>query len=356
MDILSKLVQLILRGGAETAEFNRIRGEMHRSNRSIILVFSLIAMAALGLLFVSSFFAAGLAANHRLYAIGFCLMLTIYLIAAFPGRTNGVILLIDMYLFAAVLLAVGTVIGTVLSPKEIAATYIALLLAVPQLFTDRPYRMYILIACSVVAFVICTLKLKDPVTWSSDITNAIVFGALSTVLTTYSIRTRVERNCLQERIRFMAENDQLTGLRNRNSYEQSLAKAALLGTNAVYCVYVDVNGLHELNNSKGHEAGDQMLKYVASVMQNLFGEKDTYRVGGDEFVVLGVNKPMEEIDRLIQEMKQAVSAAGYHVAVGVSHVEKLIIEVESIVKDAEQEMYRDKAAYYRQSGVDRRKR
>ena len=175
------------------------------------------------------------------------------------------------------------------------------------------------------------------------------------ILCTYSVSNRVKRYCLQEEIRFMAENDQLTGLRNRNSYEQKLEKAAVLGSNALYCVYVDVNGLHELNNSKGHEAGDRMLQYIASAMQHLFGEEDTYRIGGDEFVAIGMNKDLEEINELVSKLKIAVESGGYHIAIGISHREKHGIEVNSMVKEAEKEMYEDKALYYQQAGINRRR-
>ena len=52
----------------------------------------------------------------------------------------------------------------------------------------------------------------------------------------------------------------------------------------VVCVYADANGLHELNNEQGHDAGDRMLQTVAREMQSRFGDAHTYRVGGDEFV------------------------------------------------------------------------
>ena len=51
-------------------------------------------------------------------------------------------------------------------------------------------------------------------------------------------------------------------------------------------VYIDVVGLHEINNHLGHKAGDGMLCAVAGAMQRMFPLADTYRIGGDEFVVL----------------------------------------------------------------------
>ena len=52
------------------------------------------------------------------------------------------------------------------------------------------------------------------------------------------------------------------------------------------CVYIDANGLHELNNERGHEAGDLMLRFGAESLMEQFPKGSLYRVGGDEFVVL----------------------------------------------------------------------
>ena len=79
----------------------------------------------------------------------------------------------------------------------------------------------------------------------------------------------------------MSENDVLTDLRNRNSFEQILESK---NYHPAYCIYIDVNGLHELNNKEGHMAGDEMLKYVARILAEYFEKAHCFRVGGDEFV------------------------------------------------------------------------
>ena len=61
----------------------------------------------------------------------------------------------------------------------------------------------------------------------------------------------------------MSEIDMLTGVRNRNSYEQNLSIYPSLCKKNLSCIFADLNGLHELNNTKGHEAGDKMLQFVA---------------------------------------------------------------------------------------------
>lgn len=346
---------LILCGGVEDAEYRQVETEMLCANRGIVKGFSLLSAVVLAAMFFLSFIVPSFTVNKLLYGVACGAALLIWLLAVYSGKNNPSLMLADMYLFAVALLGVGIVLGTVLGPREISATYIAFLLAVPQLFTDRPYRMHLLILSSVAIFIVTVISVKDKATWSSDITNAVLFGLISIILSTYSIANRVSRYCLQEKIRFMAENDQLTGLLNRNYYEQTLSRISVLQTNSIYCVYVDVNGLHELNNEKGHDAGDRMLQYVASVMKNLFGENVTYRIGGDEFVALGMDQDLGDIRQLVTKLKQAVESAGYHIAVGISHKQQNGIAVNGLVKEAEMEMYEDKALYYQQSGKERRR-
>ena len=352
---LSKAKESIFSGGIEEAAYLKVQDKIQESNRSTVIIFSVVAILAFAALVVASCLVASLSNFKVIYVSGLLLSVIIWAIAKYFGEKNFAAMTADVYLFSFMLIAVGIALGTVMSPKEIAATYIALLLAVPQVFIDRPWRMYLLIVASVILFIVMTLNFKDPSTISSDVTNAVVFGIVSIALCNYSIDNRVKKYFLEYQIRFLAENDQLTGLKNRYSYQQYIDNSNVLKSRSIYCIYVDVNGLHELNNTEGHEAGDKMLQFVASVMQNLFGRDNTYRIGGDEFVAIGVDKSLDEVLSLVQQMKAAVESAGYHIAAGIGIEEKKIIAVDSIIKDAEQEMYKDKAEFYKAAGRSRKR-
>ena len=352
---LSSFSRLVRTGGVEESVYQGIKPELNKSNLSIIRNFSLLAVIILFVLFLISLIIPSFSSYTLLYLVGLVVFLVILILAVGPGKSSNTVQTVDMYLFSGFLLAFGIILGTVLSPKEIAATFIAFLLTLPQLFTDRPYRMHLLIAVSVVVFIITAVCVKDPSTWNSDITNAVVFGILSIILSTYSIGNRISKYSLQEEIRYMAETDQLTGLKNRHCFQQSLKQAEAANADSLYCVYVDVNGLHELNDAKGHEAGDRMLRDVAAVMQQQFGEKDSYRIGGDEFVAFGTGRTAEEVESLVSALRGSVESAGYHVATGISTREKAGGEAEATVSAAEKSMYADKAHYYQTSGIERRR-
>ena len=356
MDTFQKLKQMAVSGGLREADYLEIEDDIQSSNRIIVTIFSAVSAFMLAVLFCVSSIVEPLAANRSLYGTGFCIVLILFLSAWFNKKGNRVQMLVTVYLFSILLLTIGIVLGTVLGPHEISATYIAFLLAVPQLFTDRPYRMYILIICSMVVFICVAHRIKDPSTWTSDITNTIVFGILSMLLATYSVDMRLSRMHMEKDIEFLASHDKLTGLRNRLSFEAALDAADAPGMGAAYCVYIDANGLHELNNTKGHEAGDAMLQCVAGAMQKQFGEAYSYRIGGDEFVAFGSDFDADAVNDCVMAIKQEVEAAGYHLAAGVSFRENGDLSAAAVLKEAEQAMFRDKSAYYQSTGIDRRRR
>lgn len=153
----------------------------------------------------------------------------------------------------------------------------------------------------------------------------------------------------------LAETDVLTGLLNRNCYEKNLPEYPGRYRKSLTCIYIDVNGLHELNNRKGHVHGDKMLKTVGKAVQNRFGSKDTYRIGGDEFVAFVGDEETEEIRKKLDEITLSLQEKDYHVSIGLCRQE-LPVDMESLIKNAEMEMYQEKKKYYKRHAVPRRSR
>ncbi len=155
-----------------------------------------------------------------------------------------------------------------------------------------------------------------------------------------------------------SERDALTGLYNRNRYEQDRRHIAAQCRENLGCLYVDANGLHELNNSRGHEAGDHLLCAVADELCNQFGEAHTYRIGGDEFVVFTLDLPEEEISQRCKAALQSLKKRNYSISFGIAWQALPVTETElaSLIKSAEKRMYAAKQIYYSDPTHDRRTR
>ena len=107
-----------------------------------------------------------------------------------------------------------------------------------------------------------------------------------------AIRYAIERHQLQMALRAMALVDDLTGLYNRRGF-QTLArqhmKMADRMRKRVSHIFVDLDGLKEINDSFGHREGDLALIEAADLLKETFRESDIIaRIGGDEFVVLAL--------------------------------------------------------------------
>lgn len=149
----------------------------------------------------------------------------------------------------------------------------------------------------------------------------------------------------------LGESDTLLGLYNRNRYEMDLPEYLKRYNKSLACVYMDINGLHELNNQKGHDAGDEMLKATARTLREKFGDQYTYRIGGDEFLAFCVDVDEETVNQLSRDVAEQLEKEGVHISIGVQWQEK-VTSMSAIIKEAEKKMYAAKKKYYEKKKND----
>lgn len=141
------------------------------------------------------------------------------------------------------------------------------------------------------------------------------------------------------------DRDTLTGMYNRNRYERDLTVLFSRYQSSLTCIYIDVNGLREMNNTKGHDLGDKMLRTVAAGIKEHFRTDYSYRVGGDEFVLFVPGFMVEELNKCSLELASDLLDFDYHISVGI-HGETDFQSLSQLIKTAEQKMYAQKRAFY----------
>ena len=346
----------LVNAGLTAEEYEQISGELEINNRQNLRIFSVIASAFLLFMFLLSFFSEDVASNRWVYMSTMAITLLVYVVSKFLSEKHPLMLLADMYLFMSVLYVFGIILGTYTRPDEQTVTFIALLLTVPLLFADRPYRMICFIYSFVIVFMIAALNIKEDYVLVADMIDACVFGTISTIISTYMMNVKCKRYLYEQKVEIMSETDLLTEVRSRNSYEQSLSKYPSLCEKSLTCIFVDVNGLHELNDTMGHEEGDKMLRFVAENLREQFGKEDTYRIGGDEFVAFVTDCSSDDILKKIGLVTQAVEEHSYHISVGYETGFCPKIDMDELIKKSETHMYENKRQFYQQKGIDRRTR
>lgn len=153
-------------------------------------------------------------------------------------------------------------------------------------------------------------------------------------------------------IRKRGERDALTGLYNRNRYERDLPRIYAKHRKSLACVYIDVNGLREMNNIKGHDQGDRMLRTVAGEIRKHFDTEYIYRTGGDEIVLFVPESDEADLETRSEALKGALSNADYYISVGIRG-DRDIPDLSVLIQEAEHKMYVEKKRYYEKH--DRRK-
>ena len=142
----------------------------------------------------------------------------------------------------------------------------------------------------------------------------------------------------------MSITDQCTGLMNRSAYEKFLRESDGHTTAPAVCIYIDANGLHELNNKCGHEAGDKLLQSVAECLRAQFPDGGLYRVGGDEFVVFP-KADAAVCEARMQAVLSELAAQGYSISYGIA-AQRAAAGLGDLVREADENMLENKRSYY----------
>lgn len=149
--------------------------------------------------------------------------------------------------------------------------------------------------------------------------------------------------------------DALTRLYNRHKYNEDIEKLSKDDISNLTVCYIDVNGLHELNNHLGHEKGDDMLCSVAYTLKKYFPEESVYRIGGDEFLVLSKRFSGQSMEQVMAKVREDLSKDNYEIAIGIESGEQ-DQSVYKMIGAAELAMRTDKEKYYKEKGNQRKKR
>ncbi|PKM86882.1 MAG: GGDEF domain-containing response regulator [Firmicutes bacterium HGW-Firmicutes-12] len=121
----------------------------------------------------------------------------------------------------------------------------------------------------------------------------LVKEEVSKSLLVRSIRYSIERHILKEELRSMSLVDELTGLHNRRGFlnlaEQQL-QVARRKMAKMFLIFVDVDYMKTINDTRGHLIGDIALIETAEVLKKTFRQSDIIaRIGGDEFAIIAID-------------------------------------------------------------------
>lgn len=229
------------------------------------------------------------------------------------------------------------------------------------LFSDKDRAAKIVLTIvGTILFFVCELHPKDPLielskqaeTWIFSSTILVIVFELSIVMFIFSHMITSRENKLKE----IASIDPLTGVNNRRNFIQ--VAEALYGQKAPQkkafsLLLMDIDYFKKINDTHGHMVGDNALRLIASLLKTLIRPQDILaRYGGEEFILLLPETNLETACTLAESIRLAVEALDIpstdqnHInctlSFGVSQGDQNLVDLSSIVKQADDALYRAK--------------
>lgn len=166
----------------------------------------------------------------------------------------------------------------------------------------------------------------------------------------YSVgRDVTDRIYREKEIEYLSFHDVLTGLLNRRFLEEEMKRLNTHRNLPISLIMCDVNRLKLINDAFGHEKGDELIKYAASVLKESCRPEDLVaRWGGDEFILFlpktSYQDSIKIIDRIKSNSKKyEINSIQLSIACGVYTKEEDDLSIQDLLRNSEDAMYREKS-------------
>lgn len=153
----------------------------------------------------------------------------------------------------------------------------------------------------------------------------------------------LEKQRLMQQLERLSFEDSLSGVQNRHALNDYLEYSKLLKNVGV--VYCDILGLKKINDTQGHQAGDELILRASESLKSNFRKKDIYRVGGDEFLVLCKDIDEEMFLSKVESLREDMKKNDAMMSLGAIWRES-VRDADALISEADGIMYEEKRTYY----------
>jgi len=231
--------------------------------------------------------------------------------------SNGLIYIL-LILYYVNIISFGIYLGIWANPDKLAVSFMVILLCALFLFNIPAMLSLCLTFVSVLVFIMASIGVKDPLDWSIDVINAIFTGTVGLIFNWQITMNRMSlfsaiSKLKEERNTYYDQStiDELTKLKNRRDFMATFKRFLSRhreSDNFLCLAIIDIDFFKDYNDYYGHPKGDECLRNIGKVLNDLHNSKNIYvaRIGGEEFALLWFEKDAANVDNIASIVKNAI--------------------------------------------------
>ena len=314
--MIKKIKDLLLFTNFSRSRLRAIQPQIMEENRKFTIIWSTFNILFWTYCLIMTFLNPLYLKCRTIYIIALAvtavtLFLSLYAAPKHPTVTRLIAIILD-----EVLLLSGILIARNLAPQTIVV--FAAVLIVPVWFIKESLSNVLMLLFNILVWVLVGSRSIEHETYIWVLSNLGIFSIIGIMLGHFVNKARFERYLLaeanaelaEEQTRF-AHHDQLTNLPNRRAYAEIVEQFTKEIPAGCRVVIADINGLKEMNDTKGHAAGDELITGTAECLRKCFrNEEQIYRIGGDEFCVIVTDQETDVEEALNNLQKFCTSWKG----------------------------------------------
>lgn len=211
------------------------------------------------------------------------------------------------YAQAACLLIYGVMNSAVYSPAPDTpgVTFCVLLMVIPFIIVDVPWRITFLPLCSTAFYLFMSHQCKPDAAFSLDVTNSVSFALVSVFCGAFFTARFIQNYADRLYIEKQRDTDALTHLQTRHAAELIIQSIVSHGRTGMFLM-LDIDRFKGVNDNFGHQYGDEVLTRAAGCLSGCIGRGDVAgRYGGDEFIVFFPDAATEDAEKTAHKISES---------------------------------------------------
>ncbi|MBO4809024.1 MAG: GGDEF domain-containing protein [Lachnospiraceae bacterium] len=178
---------------------------------------------------------------------------------------------------------------------------------------------------------LCYLSCDTNGGFSTGMMNIIIFILIDVTVIMKNYFTLYNNMYMENKLKELSMRDGLTGLHNRRALEEKIVEDDFEGIKSV--AIIDIDDFKVINDTGGHENGDNALLRVTALFREYFSDKELIRYGGDEFLILSSFDDKETLERLKKVNRRLSRVPGdvpIHISGGIAVPEPMVAITDTI--------------------------